>query len=263
MQTITLLNEKGGVGKTTLSMTLATGLAIKGHRVLLIDGDSQGHISVSLRLKPKDGLFRLLAQEAAWKDVVVTPDPASWRGTHTDAPNGSLWILPGNATTVAIPTVVTEGGLLRERLDELDGYVDIVVIDTAPQLGMMHTIFYLATHHLIHPVECERFAVNALGRSTKHADQMNKDRAVYSLPPVHLVGIVPNMYRGNTVTHQQGLEYIKNELGHDNILSPIGLRAAWSEASYAGQSIFAAGKGTEAEREAWTMVNEVSDRIEA
>lgn len=263
MHVITLINEKGGVGKTTLSLTLAAGLAIKGQRVLLIDGDSQGHVSVSLRLKPRDGLFRLLAQEAAWKDVVVTPDPSSWRSAHTDTPNGSLWVLPGNATTVAIPTVVTEGGLLRERLDELDGYVDIVVIDTAPQLGMMHTIFYLATHHLIHPVECERFAVNALGRSTKHAENMNRDRAAYSLPPVHLVGIVPNMYRANTSTHQQGLEYIQAELGKDNVLSPIGLRAVWSEASYAGQSIFAASKGSEAVNEAWRMVHEVSERIEA
>jgi chromosome partitioning protein len=261
MKTITFLNEKGGVGKTTLAMTLAAGMAIQGQRVLLIDGDSQGHISVSLQLKPKDGLFRLMAQEAKWSDILISPDPSTWLGSYPQDKAGSLWILPGNATTVAIPTVVSDGGLLRERLEELDGHVDVVIIDTAPQLGMMHTIFYLATNSLIHPVQCERFALNALGRSAAHSQRMNADRAVYGLGAVNVIGVVPNMYSANTAAHRQGLDFIKEKMGEDQVLSPIGMRTAWREASYVGRSIFANNQGSEAEHEAWTMVGEVGSRM--
>lgn len=261
MQVITLLNEKGGVGKTTLSVTLAAGLAIKGQRVLLIDGDSQGHSSVALQQKPKDGLFRLLAQEAQWSDVLIEPDKGTWLGSYDEARAGSLWLLPSNATTAAIPTVITDGGLLRERLEDLEGHVDVVVIDTAPQLGMMHTIFYLATHSLIHPVQCERFALSGLLRSTQHAGRMNADRASYGLGAVDVIGAIPNMYSAQTAAHKQGLEFIQQKFGADGVFAPIGLRTAWREASFAGQSIFAAGKGTDAEHEAWAMIERVNARL--
>lgn len=261
MHVITFINEKGGVGKTTLSLTLAEGLAIKGQRVLLIDGDSQGHVSVAMGMKPTDGLFRLLGQEAKWADVLIAPDPSIWCGANHPETEGSLWVLPGNRTTVAISEAITDAGLLRERLEDLEGHVDVVVIDTAPQLGLLHTVFYLATDSLIHPAQCESFALEGLGQTTKHSQRMNRDRASFGLPSADLIGVIPNMYDGQTAAHQKGLKFLIDTYGTGNILPTLGERTAWREAAINKRSIFANNPGTQAETEAWAMVNEVASRI--
>jgi chromosome partitioning protein len=259
MHVITFINEKGGVGKTTLSLTLATGLAIKGQRVLLIDGDSQGHVSVAMGTKPTDGLFRLLGQEAKWADVLISPDPTTWLGDP--AGGGSLWVLPGNSTTVAIAQAIEDAGLLRERLEDLQDHVDVVVIDTAPQLGLMHTVFYLATDSLVHPAQCESFALEGLGQTSKHTRRMNRDRSSYGLPSANLVGVIPNMHEAQTAAHQKGMKYLLDTYGTGNVLSPLGARTAWREAAINKRSIFTNSPGSQAEAEAWTMVHEVADRI--
>lgn len=259
MHVITFINEKGGVGKTTLSLTLATGLAIKGQRVLLIDGDSQGHVSVAMGYTPTDGLFRLLGQEAKWADVLIEPDQAAWLGD--DPSKGSLWVLPSNRNTVAISQVITDVGLLRERLEDLQGHVDVVVIDTAPQLGLLHSVFYLATDSLVHPAQCESFALEGLHQTTRHSRRMNADRSAYGLPSADLVGVVPNMYERQTAAHQLGLKFLVDTYGTGNVLSAIGERTAWREAAINKRSIFINNPGTQAEAEAWTMVSEIGTRI--
>ena len=71
MKTITILNEKGGVGKTTLAITVAAGLAARGHRVLLLDSDAQGHATISLRLRKYPGLYDLMVR---WDDLLEQHD---------------------------------------------------------------------------------------------------------------------------------------------------------------------------------------------
>lgn len=263
MHTITFINEKGGVGKTTLSLTLAAGLAIKGQRVLLIDGDSQGHVSVALGMKPTDGLFKLLAQEAKWDDVLIEPNKHQWLGKHPEETAGSLWILPGNRTTIALPQTLEDAGILRERLEYMEDLVDVVVIDTAPQLGLMHTVFYLATNSIVHPAQCEAFALEGVGQTTKHARRMNADRMAYGLPSADLIGVIPNMYEAHTDAHKIGLKYLIETYGTGNILPTVGGRTAWREAAINKKSIFANNPGSQAESEAWLMVGEIADRIYA
>lgn len=263
MHVVTFINEKGGVGKTTLSLTLAAGLAIKGQRVLIIDGDSQGHVSVALGMKPTDGLFKLLAQEAKWDDVLIEPDKASWVGKYPEEKAGSLWVLPGNRTTIALPQTLEDAGVLKERLEYLEDHVDVVVIDTAPQLGLMHTVFYLATNSIVHPAQCEAFALEGVGQTTKHSRRMNADRAAYNLPSADLIGVIPNMFEAQTEAHKRGLKFLNDTYGTGNILPTVGERTAWREAAINKKSIFANSQGTQAEAEAWLMVSEIADRIYA
>ena len=70
MKIVTLLNEKGGVGKTTTATHLAAGLAIRGHRVLLLDTDPQGHATVTLGNKKMPGFYDLMVRNAAFEDIV-------------------------------------------------------------------------------------------------------------------------------------------------------------------------------------------------
>jgi chromosome partitioning protein len=70
MHVITLLNEKGGVGKTTLATHIGAGLAVRGLRVIIIDADPQGHATVSLGMQRKPGLYDLLVRDASFTSVL-------------------------------------------------------------------------------------------------------------------------------------------------------------------------------------------------
>ncbi|MGD8462934.1 MAG: AAA family ATPase, partial [Anaerolineae bacterium] len=100
---ITVSNRKGGVAKTTTTVTLGHGLALKGKSVLLVDVDPQGHIAPALGMEQEPGLFDLLVARTSLRNV-----------TRQARPN--LFVLPGNVRTATAQTVLTAE---RERDDAL------------------------------------------------------------------------------------------------------------------------------------------------
>src|SRR5690242_15083890 len=97
MKIITLLNEKGGVGKTTLAVHIAAGLAARGERVVLVDADAQGHATVMLGMSNEPALHDLLVREASFKDTLrfVAPEVYAPYGES----KGQLFLLPGDTET--------------------------------------------------------------------------------------------------------------------------------------------------------------------
>src|SRR5687767_11195126 len=106
MKVIGILNEKGGVGKTTLSVTLGCGLAAIGKRVMIVDTGEQGHGAVALGLAKAPGFFELMQRNARWKDVIVPIPPEKFlppgKATMT---GGTLMIVPSNIETRALPMI--------------------------------------------------------------------------------------------------------------------------------------------------------------
>ena len=98
MKVITLLQEKGGVGKTTLAVHVAAGLAVRGARVLLVDADAQGTATSSLGLAPEPGLYNLMVRNMAFQDVVKLVQPEIYEPPN-DHSRGNLFMLPGNLET--------------------------------------------------------------------------------------------------------------------------------------------------------------------
>src|SRR3954466_5276087 len=107
MKVTTLLNEKGGVGKSTLATHIAAGLSIKGLRVLLIDADAQGHAGLSLGMAKAPGLYDLLARDAEWDQVLRVPSEANF-AIPGERVTGELWLLPSNVETRVIPMVIDD-----------------------------------------------------------------------------------------------------------------------------------------------------------
>lgn len=261
MHVITVVNEKGGEGKTLTSLLVAAGAAIQGARVLLIDGDTQGHCSAAFHMPQQGGLFNLLIEDMKWQDVLVQPPREAWLGNYSSEQAGSMWMLPSKHTTMVIPMLMKDAGLLRERLEQVETVFDVVVIDTAPQLGLLHTAFYLASTGLVHPSKCEFFSLEGLGKTKRHVSSLNADRMKYGMGSVPLLGVVPNMYQKNHAVHEHGLNLMKEEFGADNVLAPMALRTAHREAAFNGQSIYAYQPGREAELEAWAMVEALLARL--
>lgn len=114
MKVITLLNEKGGVGKTTLATHLAMGMAARGAKVLLVDGDPQGHATIRCGVKKSPGLYELLVRDAQWREVVVNVAPEKFGIPGEVLPAGRLWVLPSNVETRNIANSISESSLLAE-----------------------------------------------------------------------------------------------------------------------------------------------------
>lgn len=235
MRTITLLNEKGGVGKTTLAVTLAAGLARLGAKVLLLDADAQGSAGLSLGVAPRGSLYRLLAQDVGWDDpsLLVAVAPEKWGG---DAGSRNLVMLPSDVQTGAIPMVVADLMLLGDRLDEVNGNFDFCIIDTNPTPSFMHTLAYMATDYMVYPTQAEFLSLRGLGETMMHLDKLQRNRKNAGFEPVSVMGIQTNLMT-NTDAHKTGYSALVNQFG-ELAWPAISQRTAWREAGYRAMSIF-------------------------
>jgi cellulose biosynthesis protein BcsQ len=152
MKILTFLNEKGGVGKTTLASTIGAGLAIMGYRVLLIDADPQGHMTISFGVKKQHSLYDLLVRDAEFNDsgivhTISTDVYAMPNGKNN--PNGRLFIVPGNRETRLVAQALdSEPFAIRNRMMELaqEDIVDFCYLRYKP-----HTLGFPC-----HDLPCDR-----------------------------------------------------------------------------------------------------------
>lgn len=261
MKSITLLNEKGGVGKTTSAVTVAAGLAIEGARVLLIDTDPQAHATESLRMKPFDGLVRLLAQDAAWDAVSFPVEQDVWAG-GSYAPRGSLHIVPSHMNTRALPMLLNDNfEILAERLAEIENEVDVVVFDTSPTPSVIHGLVYLASDAILFPSECEYLSMKGLASSYKNMNAGNRARARFGIDPIKLLGVQPVKFEEITNNHRGNLKRLWETFGVEKVWPPMRKATIWRTASQRGQSIFAFAADHPVEMEAWTMVRRLITEV--
>lgn len=270
MKTITLLNEKGGVGKTTVTTTLAAGLAIAGYRVLIIDADAQGNATQAFGVKPYPGYYDLVQRDADFSSVmriiaperIVLPDEASTL-------QGQLMLIGSNVETrhVANGESSENPHVLRERLEALAeaDAIDFVLIDTSPSPSMMHGLIYLATDAILYPTRLESWAVGGLYRSVRNAANFAPFRVGLNLPPIINMGIVPTMTKLRTMEHVENLKQLSDKFGVEAIWRDVPDRIVWAEAAAAQRSIFSYASGvpsaSEAIKDAWRIVNTFVEKV--
>jgi chromosome partitioning protein len=257
MKVITLLNEKGGVGKTTLALHLATGLAVRGHRVLLVDADPQGHATVMAGLAKEPGLYNLLVREAPFREVLRAVPPAQY---HPDghAVTGHLYVVPSNVETRSIANSISDAFAVGDRLHELDNAIDYVIFDTSPTPSLLHGSIYLATDAIIYPTKCEYLSFDGLVESISHRQAAQTYRDKWNLGNINVMGIVPTMYRNQTVEHTENLAELKKRFGK-LVWPPIIQRTIWAEAATMRRPVFALAPDTKAASEAWALVSRVEE----
>jgi chromosome partitioning protein len=235
MNIITLLNEKGGVGKTTLARHIAAGLAIKGQRVVLIDADAQGHSTTQFQLKKQPGLHDLLVREAEWKDMLRPVLPSVY---SDESPKGELWVLPSNVETRVIPMLVDDAKLLWDRLSDIDGWANVVVIDTSPTPSLLHAMIYLATDWMLYPTQCEMMSLEGLRDSIDHLEKRAESKVLFGLSEAKMMGIQPTMYDVRTNAHDYGLGLLRDKF-HRLAWNALPTRTIWRDAAFALKTVFA------------------------
>lgn len=263
MKVLTFLNEKGGVGKTTMASTIGAGLAIMGYRVLMIDADPQGHLTLSLGLKKQHSLYDLLVRDAEFTDpgVVVPVSPNIFAPPDTQI-RGRLYIVPGNRETRLISQALeNEFFAIRERLKDLQqqDLIDVVIFDTSPTPSPFHAYIYLATHHILYPTEVTYLSFDGLVSSIQVTTGFSKQKEQSGMESIKLTGIIPTKYRAKTLEHREKLTSLKQGFG-ELVWNPMPMSVVWEEAMARQVSIFRYAYDHPVAKDAWKTVTLTKER---
>lgn len=266
MKILTFLNEKGGVGKTTLAGTIGAGLAIMGYRVLLVDADPQGHLTISFGIKKMHSLYDLLVRDAEFNDsgIVHTIPPDTYALPNAKQPDaGRLFIIPGNRETRLIAQALdSEPFAIRNRMAELAeaDIVDFVIFDTSPTPSAFHALIYLATDHILYPTEVTYLSFDGLVASIQSTTGYSKKKQDSGLGEIKLTGIIPTKFRAKTLEHQEKLKSLKQGFG-DLVWQPLPMSVVWEECLARRRSIFNYAYDHPAAADAWKVVRATKEKV--
>jgi chromosome partitioning protein len=188
-KTLAIVNQKGGVGKTTTAVNLGAGLALAGRPTLLADLDPQGNATTGLGIK-KDGLYptvyhALLGNEPPGKAIVQTVVPG-------------LDLLPSDidlvGAEVELVTVDRREHRLAAALEAVSSAYDYVIVDCPPSLGLLTINALVAADRVLVPLQCEFFALEGLTHLLKTV-KLIRERLN---PRLSVEGIVLTMFDGRT-----------------------------------------------------------------
>lgn len=193
----TVLNQKGGVGKTTTAHALATGLNHRGYNALVVDADPQGNISYTMQADPAQaGLYE------AMKGIISAADAIQ------HAPGGDL--ISSSIDLAGADMEFTQTGreyLLREMLDAISADYTHVIIDSPPSLGIMTVNALTASTDIIIPVGAEIYALQGLQQLLNTISKVKK----YSNPALQIAGLLITRRGNNAVATRQLIEAIEKQ----------------------------------------------------
>lgn len=247
---IAVLNQKGGVGKTTTTINLAAYLAKSGRSVLVVDSDPQGNATSGLGLN-KHNLGATLY------DVLFNRAEAST--TVRQAGSKGVFIIPANAQLAAAEVeLVNEVGRelkLRNVLATLD--YDYVLIDCPPSLGLLSINGLTAATDILIPVQTEYYAMEGLSLLL---DTLEKVKAALN-PGLNLLGIVLTMFDSRTSLSDQVEAEVKKHFGDKVFTTVIPRNVRLAEAPSFGRSIMEHDKWSKGARAYKALAKELEKRL--
>jgi chromosome partitioning protein len=226
---IALCNQKGGVGKTTSTINLGAALAEVGRRVLLVDFDPQGALSVGLGVAPhqldRTAYNLLMDAKVGVEDVVL----------KTSVPGMDL--LPSNidlsAAEVQLVGEVAREQTLKRVLAPAAGEYDFILIDCQPSLGLLTVNALTAAHGVMIPLECEFFSLRGVALLI---DTIDKVRERLN-PNLRLEGILATMYDGRTLHGREVFARVVEAFGDKVYDTVISRTVRFPETTVAGEPI--------------------------
>ena len=222
---IAFANQKGGVAKTTTTLNLAVAFAEKGYRVLCIDMDPQGNLTMSQGIDPDK-------VEKSLYDVLVNDMPISEVIQHREIDIAVASIDLAGAE-IAMSTKIGRERSLEKALKEVSGDYDFVCIDTPPSLGLLTINALTAATKVIVPVQCEYLSMRGLVQLQNTLKMIQENLN----PEVRIEGILPTMLDARTVHAKEAVEILEENFGDLVFKSRIRKAIKFAEAPVKGASV--------------------------
>jgi chromosome partitioning protein len=222
---IAFANQKGGVAKTTTALNLAVAFKESGHRVLAVDMDPQGNLTMSQGIDPDKvelSMFDVLVHRTPIRDIIVERE--------IDIAVASIDLA---GAEIAMSTQIGRERALQKGLDEVKDDYDFICIDTPPSLGLLTVNALTAAHKVIVPVQCEYLSMRGLVQ-LQNTLQMIRENLN---PGVEIEGILPTMLDSRTVHAKEAVEILEENFGELVFKSRIRKAIKFAEAPVRGSSV--------------------------
>lgn len=237
---ISIVNQKGGVGKTTTAVNLGAALALKNRKVLLIDIDPQGNLTTHLGLgaKPNEGeevvetgavpeftVYDVLKGQKRIKEVIIN------RSNNLDVVPSSLLL---SAADLELGGVIGREVILKRALAEVENDYDVFIVDCPPALGLLSLNALAAVERVIIPVQSEYLALHGVRQLLDTIEQV---RSVYN-PTLSVGGVLICLHDNRKRLARAVYDTIKTYFGELVFDTVIRENVSLAEAPASGQSIF-------------------------
>jgi chromosome partitioning protein len=240
---IAVFNHKGGTGKTTTAVSIAAGLAAKGKKVLLVDTDAQGNVSVSLGAGSERSLYHVLVMGLRVADAVKEVRP-------------NLDLLPANETLAAAELYLAgrqnRDRVLHDRLAAATAGYDFVVLDCSPSLSLMNQNALVFADSVLVPVACDYLSLVGVRQVIKTVKNVN----ALLHHPVQIWGVLPTFYDSRANICREAVTTLKQHFG-ERCLAPIRAVMKIKEAPAQGKTIFEYAEDSNAAEDYAAVVQQI------
>ena len=248
---IAFANQKGGVAKTTTTLNLGVALAEQGHRVLLVDLDPQGNLTMSQGWNPDEidrSMFDVLVHKLPITEII--------RRNEIDVAVSSIDLA---GAELALSSMIGRERALEKALLPVREEYDWIMIDTPPSLGLLTINAFVAATGVIVPVQCEYLSLRGLVQLENTLSMIRENLN----PDVGIEGILPTMYDTRTLHSREAVEILQENFGDLVFETKIRKTVRYAEAPVKGSSVLKydpSGNAAQAYRE---LAKEVLDGAQA
>jgi chromosome partitioning protein len=246
-QVIALANQKGGVAKTTTTLNLAVAFREKGLKVLVVDLDPQGNLTMSQGLNPdtiEKSMFDVLVHRIPIEDIIATRE--------VDVAVASIDLA---GAELALSSMIGRERALEKALATVRDKYDYILIDTPPSLGLLTINAFVAADGVIVPVQTEYLSLRGLVQLENTLSMVRENLN----PQVEIIGILPTMYDKRTLHSREAVEILRENFGDLVFNTKIRKTVRFAEAPVKGASVLLYDSDGEAAKLYRDLAKEVLD----